>query len=72
MASTQLITQYTKLEHWVDQLSHTQYSIVMGAIFAAVWTLMEATLGNQPIWMALFLGFFGGTVNGALAYFWRK
>ncbi|RJT07428.1 hypothetical protein [Halococcus sp. IIIV-5B] len=72
MANTQLISQYAKLERWVDQLSHAQYSIVMGALFATVWTIMEATLGNQPIWMALFFGLFGGTINGALAYFWRK
>lgn len=71
MPDTPLLSRYTTLERWAEQLSSAQYSILMGAAFATVWTLMEITLGGQPIWMAAFLGLLGGTVNGGLTYFWR-
>lgn len=72
MANTPLINQYVKFEQWVDQLPPTQYSILMGAIFATVWIIMEIILGGKSIWIAILLGLLGGAANGGFTYWGRK
>ena len=41
----------------------------MGAVFGAVWTILEVAIGGQSIVMAVLLGLFAGTINGGLYYF---
>lgn len=72
MAGTPLLRRYAKLERWAERLSPVQYSILMGAVFATVWAVMEVILREEPIWIAAFLGLPGGTIIGGLVYFWRK
>lgn len=72
MPDVPLLNQYMRLEHWIEKLPPAQYSILMGAIFAVVWTIMEIVLGGDSIWMAIFLGLLGGVVNGGFNYIWRK
>ena len=72
MPDIPLLNQYMKLEHRIEQLPHVQYSILTGAIFAVVWTIMEIVLGAESIWMAILLGLLGGVINGGLHYFWTK
>ena len=72
MNGVPLRDQYTKLDRWAEQLPHDQYSVLMGAVFGTVWTIMEIALGGQSIVMAVLLGLVGGIINGGLHYFWRK
>ena len=51
MAGTPLLSRYMKIEWWAEQLSPTQYSILMEAVFAAVWTVMRFSLeGDRSGW----------------------
>ena len=72
MPDRPLLNQYMRLEHWVEQLPPAQYSVLIGAIFAVIWIIMEIVLEGESIWMAILLGLLGGAVNGGLNYFWRK
>lgn len=72
MTDISLLNQYARLEHWAEQLSPAQYSVLMGAVFGIVWTIMEMVLGGESIWMATLLGLLGGIINGGLHYFWTK
>ena len=72
MPDIPLFNQYMRLEHWVEQLPPAQYSVLMGAVFAVAWAIMEIILGGQSIWMAILLGLPGGVVSGGLNYFWGK
>ena len=72
MANRPLIDRYIKFEQWIDQLPPAQYSIVMGTIFATVWTVMEIILGGQSIWAAILLGLLGGAASSGFIYWTRQ
>ena len=67
-----LSEQYNRLDQWLKQLSHLQYTLVVGVIWTIMWTGLEFFQGGQSLWSSALIGGFGGLVFGGLHYFWMK